>query len=409
MVNSQTKPLLHGVVLVAGGAIGAGMFALPIVSVGAGFGWSVLGLILVWFLTYQASVMLLRANVKFAIGASFNTVVAGLLGRRWAQVNNLAIVFVMTILMYAYSTAGASILEYSLSSLSPEFDLPTRGWLSLIASAIVAGLVCSGSVTVSRASIIFLLTMTFSFILVVGNLLPLVKPAYLLEAPQALTFIGAALPVFVATLACGGLVPSLVKHYQADFVKIQRCLFFGSLLSLVIYIIWLAVTLGVIDRVIFRQVIAAGGNTGDLVAGLVSSGANETLNTLLNTFSHLAIITSFLSIGLGMFDFILDRFNLPSNLSGRSIAGALVFLPPALMSFFFPYGFVSAITYAGLAVLFSFFIVPAMLHRRLAVLSAKPRGRRWASSISFLVILVFALLIMAFKLLSVFNGVPVYS
>lgn len=32
---SAKKPLWHGVLLVAGGAIGAGMFALPMVSAGA--------------------------------------------------------------------------------------------------------------------------------------------------------------------------------------------------------------------------------------------------------------------------------------------------------------------------------------------------------------------------------------
>jgi len=67
-----------------------------------------------------------------------------------------------------------------------------------------------------------------------------------------------------------------------------------------------------------------------------------------------------------------------------------------------PYGFVSAIAYAGVFVAFSFFIVPALMVRRLALGDPTLRSRSW--------ILVFAFggVIVALKLLSILALLPLY-
>ena len=72
-MKKSEKPVWHGVALVAGGAIGAGMFALPMVSAGMWFSWSAVGLFITWALTYIAALLLAEVNLKFAQGASFHT------------------------------------------------------------------------------------------------------------------------------------------------------------------------------------------------------------------------------------------------------------------------------------------------------------------------------------------------
>ena len=172
---------------------------------------------------------------------------------------------------------------------------------------------------------------------------------------QRVSFVWAAMPVFVTAFACAGLVPSLVKHYAEQPRRVNQSLLIGTLLVLFIYLIWLITTFGVLPRMNYAAVIQAGGNIGDLVAALQGRGVSTSLKASLDWFSHFAILTSFLSIGLGLFHFLIDWLRRANNPLGRAQAAAMAFLPPALASYFFPYGFIKAIGYAGLLVALSFF------------------------------------------------------
>ncbi len=382
MNQSLPKPLWQGVVLVAGGAVGAGMFALPMASAGAWTLWSFVGMTLIWWLTYLAAKVLLDTNLAVLNDraqpvekninetpvqgppTSFDTLVNRVLGPRWALLNNLSLVFIMMILMYAYISAGASIMTHTLEQLGWHRLSIDRGWLSLCFAAVVAIIVWLGTTLVARISMALMMVMAISFLVVAFSLLPFVSLDALWEMPaQATTFIWSSLPVYVTAFACAGLVPSLVKHYNADRAAVQKCLLFGTLLALVVYVLWLAITFGSVGRDGFRPILAAGGNTGDLVASVLKlSSSDSALSLRLSWFSHCAIITSFLCIGLGLFHFVQDKLSLKNDLVARGKGVALCFLPAMLGSFFYPKGFLLAIGYAGLLVAFSFFVIPAMMY-----------------------------------------------
>jgi len=427
----KSPPLLHGVVLVAGGAVGAGMFALPMISAGAGFFWAVIGLFMIWLATYLASLVLLEVNLRFKPGASFDTMVRARLGSTWASINNLSITFIMMILMYAYTTAGASIIEPLVIANFEQGSRPSRGLLSLLFGSLVGLIVWLGTNMVSRLSAVLLVAMAMAFISAITGLtmhidLGLLVPPWNRISNQ-LGFVWVTLPVFVTAFACGGLVPSLIKHYKAEPNKVRRSLLFGTLASLVIYIIWLSVTLGTLSQSSLKEVLLAGGSTADLVnslqttqlAGLSGSEMSSTnlaltkrLSQSLVVFSHFAIITSFLSIGIGLFHFIADRFAFRDNTIGKSQTALISFLPPILMSFFIPFGFVSAIGYAGLAVVFSFFIVPVLMLKKQHQLNARNKAEianRVASNHLLNALLLFSMMIVVLKVLTIFSWLPSFS
>lgn len=427
MAPLKSPPLLHGIALVSGGAIGAGMFALPMVAAGAGFIWAVAGLLLVWVMTYLASLVLLIVNSSFTPGASFDTLVRARLGANWARANNLAIAFIMMILMYAYTTAGASIIKPLLGSyLDPEL-LPSSGVLSMLFALLIGLVVWLGTRLVSRLNAILLIAMIITFISANAGLATQIDITLLAmplgKAITKLGFLWLALPVFVTAFACAGLVPSLVKHYGSDVVKIRQSLFFGTLTSLIIYVVWLSTTLGTLDQTVLEQVILAGGSTGDLISGLQASQLEPQVNAGLSTakissthilkqalgiFSHFAIITSFLSIGLGLFHFIADRFAWSDDPKGKTKTALVAFIPPMLMSFFAPFGFVSAIGYAGLAVVFSFFIVPVLMLKKQRRLTIDHKVKIATTVPNFLLnlLLLFALVIIVLKLATIFALLP---
>ena len=77
----------------------------------------------------------------------------------------------------------------------------------------------------------------------------------------------------------------------------------------------------------------------------------------------MAIASSFLGVTLGLFDYIADLFHFDNSLWGRAKTTLITFVPPLVMSLLYPYGFVKAIAYAGVAVSFSSIMISALMVR----------------------------------------------
>jgi len=406
-----TRPLWHGIMLVAGGAIGAGMFALPLVASGAWFVLSSIGLAFVCCMTYLAAKLLLDVNVRYPEGSSFDTLVSDILGPRYAMINNLSIAFIMFILMYAYITAGAGILERSMvsylkdSSFWPDDFEIARSALSFVFATIAALFIALGAASVSRVSGILMLGMCASFVAANSGLVFTLEFSMLLaQADSSLNYLWAALPVFVTAFACAGLVPSLCEHYQNKELDVKHALFFGLLLALLVYVIWLMSTLGHISRASFTEVKGDGGGLSALVAALQIRTDSSAIKFSLVWFSNFAVITSFLSVGLGLVHFLRDRFDLDKQSHATLKAVLLAFVPPFIGSLLAPYGFVSAIAYAGVFVAFSFFIVPALMYktvRQAAVLTVSEK-------VSWYSVAGFGVLIIILKIAGLLSILPSY-
>ncbi|NHW59912.1 tryptophan permease, partial [Escherichia coli] len=83
-----------------------------------------------------------------------------------------------------------------------------------------------------------------------------------------------------------GNIPGLVTYYRKDGKAVMKSLLIGTLISLAIYILWQFVVQGNIPREGFKQVIADGGNIGNLLAQMRSTTANATVSMLLDLFSY---------------------------------------------------------------------------------------------------------------------------
>ncbi len=405
------RPLWHGIMLVAGGAIGAGMFALPLVASGSWFVLSSLGLAFVCCITYLAAKLLLDVNVRYPEGSSFDTLISDILGPRYAMINNLSIAFIMFILMYAYITAGAGILERSmiaklqiLSFWPDDFEI-ARSFLSLVFASIAALFIALGASTVSRVSGILMLGMCASFIAANSGLVLSLEFSMLIkQADSSLKYLWAALPVFVTAFACAGLVPSLCEHYENKELDIKRALFLGLLLALLVYVVWLMSTLGHVSRESFLVVKSDGGGLNALVAALQTRTDSSAIKFSLVWFSNFAVITSFLGVGLGLVHFLRDRFDLDKQSHATLKAVLLAFAPPLIGSLIAPYGFVSAIAYAGVFVAFSFFIVPALMYKTMR----RDAALTFSEKVSWYSVAGFGVLIIILKIAGLLSILPSY-
>lgn len=95
------------------------------------------------------------------------------------------------------------------------------------------------------------------------GILPAVDNALFNVPDITFPYIPGVFPVFVTAFTCAGLVPTLVRHYPNAQTHVFKSLLGGTLLVLVVYLIWLVVTLSSISREGFVSVIQNGSNIAE--------------------------------------------------------------------------------------------------------------------------------------------------
>ena len=350
-MNKKHPSLLGGIMIIAGGTIGAGMLANPISTSGVWFIGSILILIYTWFCMMSSGLMLLEANLHYPTGASFDTIVKDLLGKGWNALNGLSLAFVLYILTYAYITSGGGITEGFINQLlsSPESAVEigrTSG--SLIFAILLAAFVWFSTKAVDRFSTVLIAGMVISFVLSISGLVSSVKSEILFdtlaqENTKYLPYALAALPVCLVSFGFHQNVPSLVKYYHRDASKVVKSVFIGTAIALGIYMLWQLAIQGNLPRAAFGPVIEKGGDIAALLNTLSATLETDYIAVALKFFAYMAIASSFLGVTLGLFDYIADLFNFDDSKLGRTKTALVVFLPPLILSLEYPYGFVLAI------------------------------------------------------------------
>ena len=347
--------VLGGALIVAGTSIGAGMFSLPVVTSGAWFGLSLAILLLGWYCMYSAGLYLMEANLRYKDGASFDTMAQATLGNVGRVINGLAVGFVCYILTYAYISGGSSIIAHTLQSVvGINVGTPLAGTLFAM---ILGSIVVFGPLAVDKVTTAMLGGMLITFAGFSSGLMGSVNMDNLFSAlplRETSPFIWGTISFITVSFGFQTCVPSLTSYMKRDSHSLGAAIRIGSLLTLAFYVIWQLVIFGNLSREAFPDIIAAGGNIGDLVLALEQTGLNMSTSKMLQLFSHMAVATSFLGVSMGLFDYIADILGFEKNLQGRLKTAAITFAPPTILGIMLPDGFIAAIGFAGIgATIFS--------------------------------------------------------
>ncbi|WGO84588.1 tryptophan permease [Arsenophonus apicola] len=407
--NFKRPPLLGGAMIIAGTTVGAGMFSIPIVTSGVWFTGSIILLVYTWACMFFSGLMILEANMNYPSGASFHTMVKDLLGARWNLLNSISITFVLYILTYAYISAGGSIITHNLNQFIP-INHPVAG---LLFSLLIAFVVWLSTKAVDRLSTILIGGMIITFIMSVSGMFNSVSSTILFNKNSLdtdyLPYAFIALPYLLTSFGFHGNVPGLVKYYHKESKAVVRSLLYGTLIALVIYILWQYAVQGNISRTAFKQIITEGGNVDSLLKQMNHSINNNIVKQCLNLFSYMALASSFLGVTLGLFDFIADFFKFKDNNQGRLKSALITFIPPTLFALYYPDGFIHAIGFAGLAATIWAVIVPAMMAK--ASRKKFPQAVYHAPGGDLLIyfVILFGLINAVIHILALLDILPVYK
>lgn len=407
--QQKNPSILGGAMIIAGTAVGAGMFSIPMVTSGVWFTGSVILLIYTFICMLLSGLMILEANMNYPAGASFHTMVKDLLGTGWNSINSLSVTFVLYILTYAYISAGSSIIT---ANLSEHIQIPQAG-AGFIFAFIVAFFVWLSTRAVDRLSTILIGGMVITFIMSIGGMVSTATPAVLFNQTgqsdnQYLPYALAALPYLLTSFGYHGNVPGLVKYYNKDSRRVVKSLVYGATITVVIYILWQYAIQGNIPRSSFIAIRENGNNIDALLAQMNISTQSSFIAQFLNLFSYMALASSFLGVSLGLFDFIADFFKFEDSKLGRFKSILITFVPPTILALIFPNGFIYAIGFAGLAATIWAVIVPALMAK--ASRKRYPNNSYRAPGGMFIIafVILFGLINAIAHLLSLSGLLPIY-
>ena len=165
-----------------------------------------------------------------------------------------------------------------------------------------------------------------------------------------------AAPVVLISFGYHIIIPSLSTYVNHDRKALYSMVIFGSLIALIVNIVWEFLVLGSVPLTGPTGLAAAWKVGAPATAAIASLVKTQWLSTGAYFFSFFAIITSFLGVALSLADFLTDGLEIKKSWEGRLLAIGLTFLPPLLFVYSYQRGFLLALEYGGafMAILLGF-------------------------------------------------------
>jgi tyrosine-specific transport protein len=381
--------LLGGILLVSGTAIGAGMLAIPVTSSFAGFIPSICFLVACWFFLFITSWLLLDVNLACPGDVNLITMAhrhLGFWGKAICWVTYLLLLYSLTA---AYIAGSAPLF---LQAMEWMIGSPVPSWVGPLPLLFLFGLfVYLGTSSVDKVNRVLMIGLILSYFFLVVFLPPHIQPTFLRHRDFHAVWM--AVPIMITSFGFHIIIPTLTTYLGHDRKKLRLTIFLGSLLPLIVYIIWEFLVLGIVPLTGDNGLIQAWvkGETG--VAPLQEIIQNRWIYAAASTFSFFAIITSFLGVSLSLSDFLSDGLKMKHLSLGKELVCLLTFAPPLLFVYFYPRGFLLALQYAGVFVAILLCIFPALMAWKL------PRYRSHLHKTFLAVIILISLFIMGLNLL----------
>ncbi len=338
------RGVVSALFLVAGTCIGGGMLALPIITGISGFFPSLAMMALCWFAMTSTALLLLEVSLWFEEGAHVITMTSRLLGPFGKGLSWILYLFICYASLVAYTAGGgaqmASVCRYYL-------DLPISKDMGCIAFVLIFTTVIGmGSWFVGRVNSILFIAMIGAYFALVAMGVDEVSKDLLLHSNWKTSL--AAVPLLLTSFSFQTMVPSLTPYLKRNVKGLRIAIIGGTFVAFLIYAVWQWIILGIVP-VDGEQGLVAALAQGNLPATefLRQHVKGKWISSVAEFFAYFAIVTSFLGISLGLFDFLSDGFKIKRNAMGKGIIAMIVIVPTILFATQFERAFMTAMDASG--------------------------------------------------------------
>ncbi|MEZ9598386.1 aromatic amino acid transport family protein [Vibrio sp. 10N.286.46.A8] len=341
--------------IIAGTTIGAGMLALPLASAGIGFSTSLFLMLGLWALMAFTALLMVELHQFAESDATLHTLAHTILGTKGKWIASFAVMFLFYALCAAYIAGGGAQFNQRISDIA---GIELNGQVTtLLFTLLVAGVVTIGTHSVDKVNRVLFGLKLIAMVLVLSFLAPNISSQYLMSMPLHQGLIVAAIPVVFTSFGFHGSIPSIVRYLDGDVRSLRKVMIIGSALPLVIYVFWQSVTLGVVSQ----EQLLSDTSLGALLISLSQTVHQSNLSLIVGVFADLALLTSFIGVSLGLFEFMGDSLSKKLGNAKRVKTAAITFLPPLGFALFYPQGFIMALGYAAIALSVLAILLPTVM------------------------------------------------
>ena len=374
--------------LVAGTMIGAGMLAMPLTSAGIGFGFTLVLLLGLWALLTFSALLFVELYQTAESDAGIGTLAEQYFGKAGRIIATAVLIIFLYALIAAYVSGGGSLLKDLLpESFGDKVSI-------LLFTVIFGSFIVIGTHSVDKINRVLFFVMLAAFAVVLSLMLPEIKFDNLMATPIDNALIISASPVFFTAFGFHGSIPSLNKYLDGNVKALRFSILVGSAITLCAYILWQLSTHGLLTQNEFLQILKEDATLNGLVKATFAITGSNVIASAVKLFSTLALITSFLGVGLGLLECIEDLLKRSFNITaGRISLGLLTFIPPLVFALFYPEGFILALGYAGQMFAFYAVVLPVSLVWKARRVHANLPYKVWGGNLTLIIVLVLGVLI----------------
>jgi tyrosine-specific transport protein len=358
---------MGSILLVAGTCIGSGMIALPMVLAKIGIIPSIALMLCTWLIMYYTSLINVELNLQAGQGLAL-----GELGRRysgkiaeWIGAGSLKLLTYSLLAVFIYG--GSSIvqkllaskanIQYSFNSIASTYAILTTllllfpiKWIDYV----------NRMLFVSLLAIVCVL-ITGLVLSVEWSNLPLFSEQY-----TSIPAWASLLPVVFTSFGFQVIFHTLTNYCDKDAKMLKQAFFWGSLIPAIIYILWTSSILNAVHHEnpeFYAQMAQGKAGVGELIQVLSNVSDWQAIQLMVWWISFLAIATSVIGVGVGLFDSIrrmLDRAIFDPKMR-KAAAAIATTLPAYLTVIFVPNAFITVLGFAGMILAIIAVLLPAYL------------------------------------------------
>lgn len=328
--------LLGAITLVAGACVGGGMLAIPVETGIAGFLPSVVIMILSYLFMTCTGLLIVEANLWMEEGSHYLTMASRLLGMPGKLIGAILFIFMGYGSLIAYNAAGGDILLGAVKALS---GIDFGRTLACSMYALVFGfMLFLGTKVLGRINTILVFAMILAYVFLVSLGVGEAKAALLEFRAWGKTVF--ALPLLLATFSYQMVVPSLTPYLKRDPRALRKAVIYGTSLPFLVYLIWQFIVLGIVPLDSLEHAYKLGLPATTPLRDFVYSSY---LSGFAAFFGFFALVTSYLAIGLGTVDFMMDTFKIKQ----KFVSAFIVVVPCLIFSIIYPNAFLFALGITG--------------------------------------------------------------
>ena len=374
--------------LVAGTMIGAGMLAMPLTSAGIGFGFTLVLLLGLWALLTFSALLFVELYQTAESDAGIGTLAEQYFGKAGRIIATAVLIIFLYALIAAYVSGGGSLLKDLLpESFGDKVSI-------LLFTVIFGSFIVIGTHSVDKINRVLFFVMLAAFAVVLSLMLPEIKFDNLMATPIDNALIISASPVFFTAFGFHGSIPSLNKYLDGNVKALRISILAGSAITLCAYILWQMSTHGLLTQNEFLQILKEDATLNGLVKATLAITGSNMIAGAVKLFSTLALVTSFLGVGLGLLECIEDLLKQSFNISAERISlGLMTFIPPLVFALFYPEGFILALGYAGQMFAFYAVVLPVSLVWKARRAHSNLPYKVWGGNLTLIIVLVLGVII----------------